>query len=144
MDLTNTEDAEHMMGLLAADELDRELGLAVPAPVWLGLRGAQMTAVGSPVAWLGRATALRLARRAAARSSASIASTGDSRSADIGVRPRHRARVRIGAVEASDGDVQLLREFGRSTPSCAWGGSPIRTRSFPLCSPGIGTFNRCG
>jgi hypothetical protein len=87
---------------------------------------AQITAVGSPVAWLGRATALRLARRAAARSSASIASAGDSPSADIGVHPRHRARVRIGAVEASDGDVELLPAFGRSTPSCAWVGRRSR------------------
>jgi hypothetical protein len=31
-DLVNGEDAERLMGLLAADELDRELGLAAPAP----------------------------------------------------------------------------------------------------------------
>jgi hypothetical protein len=31
-DLVDAEDAERIMGLLTADELDRELGLAAPAP----------------------------------------------------------------------------------------------------------------
>ena len=94
-----------------------------------------MTAVGSSVARLGRASAPPGLARGGAILRRDRVRERESGAADIRVRSGDRARVgcRVGAVEAGHRDVELLPEFRRSSPTCS---GPKLVRRLGALRPG--------